>query len=640
MTDATPAEEPVQNLIERSGHLLAQELARIAATPPFDKVPSSHLARILADADILFFRHGKIVCHPAITENGIRLWIVRHGSVHATPLVEGLAQAERLEVGAIFPLESFLTVAPPVHVFAAAEDSSLWELSGEVLQRLRSEPAILRWIAQRLQLANTGLRDTVTELLHGRQLSDQALALPAHTAGSDRLVVVPEQTPVRNVAELMAARAVGAVVVGSPEATVGIVTQTDLIRRVMAAELDYATPVAAIMTPRPVTIDSTTTVLSAGLDMARHGFRHLLVREQGGPVVGVVSERDLLRIQLHGIGHLLQPVDAAQSVDELTTLAAHIRGFAVRAFRQGMEVSEFTRLLSSINDRLTQRLLTLVAGENGFTDRFCWLAFGSEGREEQGFVTDQDNGIVFVAPATMDLDAVRRDYLEIASRMNQGLHRCGFELCKGNIMASNPKYCLSLDEWQGKFSRWIHASAPMALLNANIFFDFRGIYGNKELAEHLHEHIFAEIRHNTLFLQTLATNALAVAPPLGKWSRFHSGGEEKGSVDLKARGSRLFVDAARVFALAAGVRTANTEQRLRAAGKQISRAASAIEGDVAAFRFIQAIRLRRQLDSLKDGKAANQLDPYTLNDLDQRMLLESLRQAGILQARLKLDYRQ
>jgi CBS domain-containing protein len=640
--EAAPASAPEENSIEHADPLLASELERIAALPPFDAIPTSHLAGILAEAEIVFFRHGQIICHPAMAESETRLWLVRRGSVHAMPIDEEHTHAppaELLRVGALFPLESALSREFAPRVFTTAEDSSLWEISGAVLQRLLSEPAVLRWIAHWLHAANAILRRTVTGLQRSRQAADQALALPARAAGQEGLVCVPAQTRLKEVAELMATRRIGAVVIGVPEAVVGIVTQTDLIRRAIAAGLDYAAPVASIMTPQPAMIDSTTTVLDASLDMARHGFRHLLVREPEGPVVGIVSERDLFHIQLQGIGHVFQPIDAANSVDEIAALASRTREFAMRVFRQGMAVNQFMRLISSINDRLTQRLLTVIRGESASQRDFCWLAFGSEGREEQGFVTDQDNGIVFVPPPSADLAMVRAGYLEMAGRMNQALQHCGFALCKGNIMAGNPAWCLSLDEWKDKFSRWIHATTPTAVLNATIFFDFRGIYGDNELVERLRDHLFDQIAGNTICLHMLAANALRVAPPLGKWNRFKTDGSEAtGTLDLKTHGSRLFVDAARVFALAAGARTANTEQRLRAVGTRIRRAPTAIEGDIAAFRFIQTVRLRHQLDSLEDGTTANRLDPYMLNDLDQRMLLESLRQAQSLQTRLKLDY--
>ena len=623
--------------------ILDREIDGICALPPFRAMPGERLAEILAAAAVVFFRHGKVICHPEIAENGRRLWLLRRGSICLTPHGDesaGDASAERLGIGALVPLESALTGARPWRIYTAAEDSFLWEIDGDNLERLLAEPAVLRWIALQLQESNGRLRDVVSEVLRGRRVADQALALPVSMVAGDGVVCTATDTSVREVAKLMADRAVGSVVVGSPDDAVGIVTQTDLVRRAMAAGLDYGSPVGAIMTSRPAMIASGTTALDAGIEMAGRGFRHLLVCEPDGPVVGVVSERDIFRIQQHGVGNFFLPIDTAGSVDELADLAVRTRDFAQRVFRQGMEVGQFTRLMSSLNDRLTRRLLTIITAGVHSEQQFCWLAFGSEGREEQGFVTDQDNGIIFVPPPNADIETVRTSYLESARRINAGLQRCGFDLCKGNIMAGNPEWCLSLDEWKEKFSRWIHAPTPMAMLNATIFFDLRGIYGDIALAEHLRDHLLDQLAGNTICLHMLAANAMTVEPPLGLWNRFATDwGEAKGTFDLKTQGSRLFVDVARIYALANGVRTTNTEHRLQAIGKRIRRSPTAIEGDIAAFRMIQTIRLRRQLESLKDGKPANRIDPYLFNDIDQRMLREALRQARSLQERLKLDYR-
>jgi CBS domain-containing protein len=386
-------------------------------------------------------------------------------------------------------------------------------------------------------------------------------------------------------------------------------------------------------------IEDTASVLDAAIEMGKRHFRHLLVRNPEGPVVGMVSERDLFRVQQQGIAQLHAPIDEARSVEEIVHLAARLREFTQRVFRQGMAVTQFTRLVSSINDRLTRRLLDLIVGDRHPDWHFCWLSFGSEGREEQGFVTDQDNGIVFVPPAPTNTEALRAEYLEMAHVMNEALHAAGFERCKGNIMAGNPEWCLSLPEWQRKFSSWVHGTTPTAILNSTIFFDFRPIYGDFALAEQMRDHLLEEIRGNTIFLHRLAANALEVSVPVGTMNRFKTdGGEHKGTLDLKTQGTRLFVDIARIYALANSVRAANTAQRLETVGKRIKRSANAIGGDIAALRFITGLRLRRQLDSLEDGKDANRLDPYALNDLDQRMLRDSLRQAQSLQERLKLDY--
>jgi CBS domain-containing protein len=118
-------------------------------------------------------------------------------------------------------------------------------------------------------------------------------------------------------------------------------------------------------------------------------------------------------------------------------------------------------------------------------DGLCWMALGSEGRFEQTLNTDQDNAIIFEVPAGMTADQVREKLLPVARRINETLALCGFPLCRGEIMASNPKWCLSLEEWKRTFNGWIGGGSPESLLNASIFFDFRALYGAEHLAEEL-----------------------------------------------------------------------------------------------------------------------------------------------------------
>jgi len=101
------------------------------------------------------------------------------------------------------------------------------------------------------------------------------------------------------------------------------------------------------------------------------------------------------------------------------------------------------------------------------------------------------------------------------------------------------------------------------------------------------------------------------------------------------------VDAARILALAQGVRATGTEQRLRVGGQRIKRSSQAVEAEISAFHFIQGLRLRLPADRPQQAHAhANRLDPYSLHEFDQRVLREAFRQSQHLQERLKLDFGQ
>src|SRR6185503_7617506 len=129
-----------------------------------------------------------------------------------------------------------------------------------------------------------------------------------------------------------------------------------------------------------------------------------------------------------------------------------------------------------LNDRLTERVVVLEAARHDLSGSpWCWLALGSEGRQEQTFSTDQDNAIVFEATSQQSERDARARLLPFGKAVNRTLDACGFPLCPGNIMAGNPECTLSLREWRDAFSGWVNNPAPEALLKATIFFDFRPV---------------------------------------------------------------------------------------------------------------------------------------------------------------------
>jgi len=267
------------------------------------------------------------------------------------------------------------------------------------------------------------------------------------------------------------------------------------------------------------------------------------------------------------------------------------------------------------------------------------MGLGSEGRNEQTLATDQDNAIIFPDPGS-DREGLRARLIAFADEVNRTLDACGFPLCKGNIMARNPQWCLALPEWLDRFDDWMRNADPEALLNATIFFDFRALHGDATLVERLREFLLAKVKDRPAFLRQMAANALQVRPPLGLFGDIVVENDEGGTIDLKKQASRPFVDCARILELAAGVGEVSTAERLRAAGPRIRMSEDDVATAVDAFQFVQMLRLRSQ-DSLERGGGSaepNRLDPDTLNSLDRRILREALRQARKLQNRVALDY--
>lgn len=449
------------------------------------------------------------------------------------------------------------------------------------------------------------------------------------------------EMPVRQVLARANRQRVGAIVVtdslrGEP---LGIFTLQDFIQQAALPDYDLDQPVERVMTRRYVVLAPQVPAHEAALTMARTGLGHLLVMEQGR-LLGVVSQHDLFSLQRTGLEALSGDIRVARDIETLAQAARQIRQLAGRMLLQGTRAETLIQLVSTLNDLLSIRVIELELDRHNIPDvPLCWIALGSEGRFEQTFSTDQDNGIIFVPPEESRTEEIRRGLLPFAQAINRGLDACGFTLCRGNIMAGNPQWCLSLAEWKDRYGDWIMSPVPQALLNATIFFDFRAIYGDADLARQLRDWLFAAVPSSTLFLRYMAENALTSQPPLGVIRDFVF--DDKAfphTINLKMYGLRPFVDAARVFSLAHGVAHTNTAERLRGAAPALHLEPESLTALCDAFHFIQLLRLRQQMDPATAPEASNRLNPDRLNNMDREMLKESFRQARRLQARLKSAY--
>ena len=454
-------------------------------------------------------------------------------------------------------------------------------------------------------------------------------------------VTVRLETTVRQAVVEMDRAGATAVVVTDPErrGPLGIFTLRDLVRRVTLPGGDLEQPVAAVMTSGLITLEPHAPAHQAALTMARNGVRHVVVVDASGRLEGVVSQEELFGLQRVGVREIGADIQAARDVPALQRAAAAIRALAESLMAQAIGAETITHHLSTLNDLLTIRVIDLTADAFELPPvAMCWIAFGSEGRLEQAFATDQDNGLVF-DPAGHDPERVRAGLLPFARRVNENLDACGFSLCRGGVMAGNPRWCLTLDEWWRALSGWILEPVPEALLNAFIFFDLRPIWGKEALAERLRYRLLAASAERPVFLRNMAATALRCQPPLGTLRDFvvDRSGEFPNTLDLKSS-SLPFVDAARILALANRVPYTSTAQRLRAAAEILHLGEEAVAAMIDGFHFVHLLRLRNQCRPGLPPGGANRLDPRELNELDRQILKEAFRQARKLQQRIVREY--
>lgn len=647
---------------------------------PFSQMPPEQVDRWIAASRLAYFAPGEVLLSPAQGAVAELFW-VRRGEVSGQRGPADSAGAFSLGAGDAFPVGALLGARPVTATYTAREDVMCLLTPATAVRALADEcPALADFLTRRVQQFLALSQQALQAAYASQALSGQSLEAPLSNLARKTPLCVPPHTPLVDALRAMQQRRVGSVLVsggamaagggraaeGEPAApgpVAGILTRHDILERVTLAGVPLHRPIATVMSQPVQVLSERHTALDAALLMARQGIRHLPIVDDAGALVSIVSERDLFALQRLSLQHLGGALRSACDLPALVSLATDIRRYARQLLGQGVSSAQLTGFISHLNDTLTERWVTLVAARHGLDlSRACWLAFGSEGREEQTVSTDQDNGLIFEpdvpdvsnasgapvtpgAAAADPVEAQRQRWLAMAREVNQGLAECGYPLCRGGIMASNPECCLTPAEWSDRFSGWMAHGAPDDLLKANIFFDLRAVTGRVELATALRAQWMREAAALPRFIKQMADNTLRNRIPL----HWHGGidtqrlaGRE--ALDLKHQGSALFVDVARLYALARGLAATGTAQRLLQAGQALGVAAHEREAWVSAFEFVQALRLRVQLPSveattdLPDGAGPNTLFLDGLNDIDQRMLKESLRVARRLHQRVALDH--
>ena len=581
---------------------MADLIASLRAHAPFDEMEPAALEFLARHLSLGYHPRGALVLGP---ESGAveRLYIVKEGAVRGS----GGAADVVLGPGECFPLGALAGRRATVYNYRAERDSFCWELAGERFRELLDLSARWRQFSTEYlaQLVGRSQRALRAEAAEGA-LDGAGMLAPLKSVLRRAPVSCGEDFTLGEAIKRMHAERVGSIVVvnadGSPA---GIFTTVDVLESV-AAGASLEAPIASRMTPRPVMLEEEATLAEAALSMARHGFRHIVVTRDGR-LAGVVSERDLFALQRLGLRRTAGRIRGASRLEQLVEAAGDIRSLAGQLLAQGVAAEALTAMISALNDALSQRVIQLAGAKRGLAGAWCWLALGSEGRMEQTLVTDQDNALI--------MDGERQAFLAFADQVNRDLHACGFPLCKGDIMARNPRWCLTPQEWRRVFDGWIRNNDPAALLHAAIFFDFRPLAGDARLAGVLRDAVLAQSKGNRTFCRAMAQAALETRPPLGLLSDFSAD-----ELDLKLLGARPFVDAARVLALAAGAPETGTAGRLRAAGEAVA---------VDAFHYVQTLRLR---------SGGNRVRVAELNAIDRRVLKEAFRQAALLQERLRMDF--
>ncbi|NLB31581.1 MAG: CBS domain-containing protein [Alcaligenaceae bacterium] len=610
---------------------------------PFQKMELPFLVLLAENCETNYFKAGEVIMDVTTDGPPDLFIIVKQGLVESLRGAKDPAHLKssfEYEDGDAFPYGPLISNQPNTSQFIAITDCFVYQVPAAIFHRLREESTVFKGfcIARLASLLEESKR--IIQSHHVKKQSDeQPLSLELGSVIKREVITCTPDTPLKEVLEILADTYIGSMaIVNDDKQPLGIFTLNDVLRRVALPEADLDRPIVEFMTANPIALYADDLAYEAALIMAKHGFRHIFVIDNHKKLLGVISERDLFALQRIGLTDIAHGIEAAKNLDDLKLSLAQIKKLAKNMMAQGIAIEQLTHLISHLNDQVVREVIRLRFKDHPEVEHidFTWIAMGSEGRDEQLFYTDQDNGIIF-----KDSDnraSTRATLLNFAKDVNHDLDKLGFPLCTGNIMAMNPECCLSDTEWRLRFSRWINNPDPEALLNATIYFDFKGIAGNVSLAEQLRKWLCDVVPSQDLFLRFMTQNALRNRPPLGLFKEFSTRDDD--TINLKFNGSAIIVDIARILALKHASHATNTVERLSAVMNKGDLEAKQIQGCIESFAFIQLLRMKHHFELEDKGlELSNNINPQQLDDLSKRVLRESFRLMRNIQNTLAHKYR-
>jgi CBS domain-containing protein len=625
---------------------------RLAKHAPFDRLDPELLKRVSSQIRIRYLEPDEVVFNAGDAPKP-EFYIVVKGEIVVTQSLKGEpVLIDVCDGGDIFGVRALLADRPYLASTQAKDDTLLYVLPKETLEELiRDDPRVAMFFAADFA-ADLPQRLDVNRLeaVSAARRHDKLTSSNDHTRRIDPVTDVLTCTPnttIRHAASMMSERNVGSILIVDDERRpLGIVTDSDLRSKVVGRGLDVSGLISEIMSSPVLTIDDQATLSSLIATVMKKHLHHFAVTEDGTPatkVVGIVSEHDILKTQGSHPTVILSEMNRAKTRERLRALRDQAEDLLRQYLEEEVGMGFLSNMISEINDTLIRRAIRLslddmadAAGEPPVP--FCWLALGSEGREEQLLRTDQDNAILYADPGDDD-GAAERFFLELGERVVDILVEAGFVRCPGEVMASNPKWNQSMDGWKRYFIGWIREPENIAVMHTNIFFDFRPVYGDQLLAAELKNFIFEQVEANRLFLSFLARNAVRNPAPLSFFRNMvvERSGEHRDAFDIKARAMTPLADAARVLVYDYGINIyGSTAERWEAIAETNDNLARLAGEAAMAYEILMRIRA---IEGLSRGSSGRYVHIKELNKLERQTLRNTFSVVKDVQLMLTSRYR-
>ena len=597
--------------------------------PPFHVLSKNDLMVIAKNVKVIYVENDQYIFKQNDKSHD-HFYIVNEGAI-------GLYREEfqdlvdKCDEGDIFGLRSLIIKDDYSLSAKAIEESIVYSISSNLLEEIITRNTE----ANKFLIASfaTNIRNPYSKKNKGKlfanidilQKNDSDFTEIQSADYSKNPITCGLDTSIKEAAKTMTSKRVGSIIITNNSKPLGIITDKDLRTKIATGQFNIDHKVSEIMSSPVITYPEKITIAEAQIAMLQHKVTHLCITKDGTPnseLVGLLSEHDIIVVRGNNPSVILKEIKRAKNVEDLKFINDKTQHLLKVYIEQKLPIFFVSKIISTINNTITQKVIEINLHKSKIEApvTFAWLALGSQGRSEQLLLTDQDNALVFENVSKEDYPETKEYFLNLSRKITKCLHNIGFEYCPADMMASNPKWCLSVKEWKNQFDNWITNPNEKKIMLCTIFFDFEKIYGSEQLVNDMTSSIFHSIHKYEVFLNYLGLNALKNPPPLSFFRNFvvESSGEHKDQFDIKAKAIMPLVDAARLLTLAKGIKKMNnTVLRFEKLAELEPQNKDLYESCIDSFKILLRFRTSQ---GLIHGDSGRFIDSKSLNKVDRLKL--------------------
>ncbi|GAB5563204.1 MAG: DUF294 nucleotidyltransferase-like domain-containing protein [Winogradskyella sp.] len=613
----------------------------LKAFPPFNLLTRNQLLAVSERVDVIYLEKDKYLFE---IDKPVKdhFYVVRDGAVGL--FRENNSLVDECDEGDIFGLRALLRTGLYKLNAKAIEESIVYSISSELLENYITTNKDASQFLMASFASNTRAKQSDDDdFIESLNRSSEYTCL--QTADySKNPITCSIHTSVKEAAQIMTEKHVGSIIIVNDNKPIGIITDKDLRTKIATGKNTIEDKVSVIMSSPVITYPETITVAEAQIAMLKNKITHLCITKDGtdtSALTGILSEHDIIVLRENNASSLIKEIKRSYWPDQLKDIRERTETLLTKYLEQDIPIDFISKLVSAINDAITQRIIEFALTEMASKPptKFTWLAIGSQGRQEQLLMTDQDNALVFADVEPSKYENTKSYFLKLADHINHSLEIVGFELCPAQMMANNPKWCNSVTEWSQQFKSWIATPDQDNLMLCTIFFDYEHVYGDLSIVNQLSEQIFESIASHDIFLNYLGRNALQNPPPLSFFRQFlvEDDGEHKDQFDIKSRAMMPLVDAARLLILSHNIKsTNNTLERYEKLAELEPQNKDTYIFCLESYKNLLRFRTQRGLANDDSGRF---IDLESLNKSDRLRLKRSFKAVKSVQELIKTRFK-